>query len=122
MSFNYAAKAAKAAKKIMKYGARAVLARSVPGGEYDPVLGSMLPGSEERHGVFVVLESPTVKLVGETPVLAGDMVANMGVPGLAVIPGAGDSLEIGSECWMIMAEMHVRPGGEYVLYRVLVRK
>lgn len=81
-SFNYSAKAVKAAKKLKKYGAEAVLVRAAGGGEYDPATGGISEQGEEEYSRSVVLENPNVKTVGATSVLAGDMVANLDVPGL----------------------------------------
>ncbi len=119
---NYGKMAVKAASKVAKYGATAVLVRHVPGGEYDPATGTVAPGEDIRHECKAVLSRPEARLVDGTTVLAGDMLATIGVPGVPFIPTIGDDLEVAGETWKAMQAMHVKPGDEYVLFKVLVRK
>ena len=122
MSVNYGKMAANAARKIEKYGATAVLCRHVTGGEYDTTTGSMEQGQELRHPCRAVLSKPDGKLIDGTLVLAGDMVALLGVPGKPFVPEIGDWLEIKGVKWAVMREIHVKPGDAYILFKVLVRK
>lgn len=87
MSFNYGAKAVKAAKKIAKYGADVVLVRVMGEGEYDPVSGGMKPGAEQRHPCKALMSLPGsmysgVKFMDGSTILAGDKIITMGVPGM----------------------------------------
>ncbi len=118
----YGKMAVKAARKIAKYGAPAVLVRHVPGGEYDPATGTVAPGEDVRHPCRAVLSRPESGLVDGTTVLASDQIAILGVPGVPFVPGVGDDMEVAGETWTAMQAMHVRPGGEDILFKVLVRK
>ncbi len=127
MSAFYAKRAALAAKKIAKFGAAVVLCRTPLTGEYDPGTASPGQGVEVRHPCKAVLSLPGsicsgVRFNDGSTVLAGDKIAILGVPEMPFIPAVGDTLEIKGESWTVVQEMHVQPGGEYVLFKVLVRK
>lgn len=129
MTMDYSTVAAKILAMLKRFGVAVVLRRQTAG-TYDPVTGEFSGASTTDYSAWALMISQSMLQSGNagdryfdgTLIQTGDKMLILVASGLTVTPQPKDQLIISDVTWQIVARITVEPGGEALLYQVLVRK